>query len=84
MRLIDEQYTATPVHLHHEFVSPVAVMDWYRRYVLSWVLSITLDTPLCLEARAQAFAQGQPETTAVFSAIHSCQPPMLTSLPLIT
>ena len=79
-----KQCTPTLVRLHHRFVSLVDVMDECHRYVGVLVLSIILDTPLCLEARAQAFAQGQSETTAVFSAIHSCQPPMLTSLPLIT
>jgi hypothetical protein len=28
----------------------MAVMDWYSRYVLSWEISVTLDTSFCLDA----------------------------------
>jgi putative transposase len=36
-------------------------MDWFSRYVLSWVMSITLDVALCVEALEQAIRHGQPE-----------------------
>jgi putative transposase len=39
----------------------MAVMDWYSRYVLSWEISITLDTGFCLEALDRALQGGTPE-----------------------
>jgi putative transposase len=39
----------------------VAVLDWFRRYVLSWAVSITMDVGLCLEALDQALEVAQPE-----------------------
>ena len=43
------------------FVSLTAVMDWHSRYVLSWDLSITLDTEFCVTALDRALELGQPE-----------------------
>jgi putative transposase len=43
------------------FVYLVAVMDWFSRYVLSWAISITMDTAFCVEALDQALGQGHPE-----------------------
>ena len=40
----------TDIRLHGGFLSLVAVMDWFRRYVLSWAVSITMEVGLCLEA----------------------------------
>jgi putative transposase len=51
----------TDIRLQARFVYLVAVMDWFRRFVLSWALSITLDVAFCLEALEQALARGQPE-----------------------
>ena len=47
----------------------MAIIDWFSRYVLSWVLSVTLDGQFCLEALeqapgsgpGQALRQGRPE-----------------------
>lgn len=39
----------------------VAIMDWFSRYVLSWKVSITLDTSFCLEALEHALSQATPE-----------------------
>jgi putative transposase len=50
----------TYVRLQAGCVSLVAVRDWFRRYVWSWAVSITLDVPFCLEALEQALAWGQP------------------------
>ena len=33
----------TYIRLHGGFIYLVAVMDWFRRYVLSWAVSITMD-----------------------------------------
>lgn len=36
-------------------------MDWLSRYVLSWEISITLDTSFCLEALDRALRRATPE-----------------------
>jgi putative transposase len=36
-------------------------MDWYSRYVLSWDLSITLDTDFCVVALDRALEVRQPQ-----------------------
>ena len=41
---------STYIRLHGGFLSLVAVMDWFSRYVLSWAVSITMDVGFCLEA----------------------------------
>jgi len=44
------------------FVYLAAVVDWYTRRVLSWRLSITMDTAFCLEAVEEALARyGKPD-----------------------
>jgi putative transposase len=44
------------------FVYLVAVMDWFSRRVLSWRLSITMETDFCVEALREATEMyGQPE-----------------------
>ena len=40
----------TSIRLPGGFLSLVAVMDWFRRYVLSWAVSIPMDVGFCLEA----------------------------------
>lgn len=50
----------TYIRLAHGFVYLVAVMDWWSRYVLSWELSITLDTSFCLEALERALQRATP------------------------
>lgn len=39
----------------------MAVIDWFSRYVLSWEVSITLDTSFCLEALDRALQVATPE-----------------------
>jgi putative transposase len=51
----------TYVPMRRGFLYLVAVLDWYRRYVLAWALSNTLDALFCLEALEQALGSGQPE-----------------------
>jgi putative transposase len=52
----------TSIRLHQGFVSLVAVMDWFRRDVLSWALSVTLDVRFCREALTRALRHGsRPE-----------------------
>jgi len=44
------------------FVYLVAVMDWFSRRVLSWRVSITMETDFCVEALREATElHGQPE-----------------------
>ena len=44
------------------FVYLVAVMDWFSRRVLSWRLSIAMDTDFCVEALREAMERhGRPE-----------------------
>jgi transposase InsO family protein len=40
------------------FLSLVAVMDWFSRFVLSWELSNTMETGFCLSALEAAFRFG--------------------------
>jgi len=50
----------TYIRLRQGFVYLVAVMDWYSRYVLSWRISVSLDTAFCMEALNEALEQNQP------------------------
>ncbi len=52
----------TYIPMARGFVYLAAVMDWASRRVLSWRVSITLDSAFCLEAVAEALARyGRPE-----------------------
>ena len=42
------------------FLYLVLVMDWYRRYVLAWRLSNTMDASFCLDALEDASRKAQP------------------------
>lgn len=51
----------TYIRLQRGFLYLVAILDWFSRYVLSWSVSITLDSRFCLEALDAALAIAQPE-----------------------
>jgi len=51
----------TYVRMRHGFLYLIAIMDWFSRYVLSWLLSNTLDVHFCLEALDQALRITKPE-----------------------
>jgi putative transposase len=51
----------TYVRLRQGFVYLVAVMDWHSRYVLSWEISVTMETGFCLTALDWALRRGKPE-----------------------
>jgi putative transposase len=52
----------TYVPMAKGFVYLVAVMDWFSRRVLSWRVSITMDSDFCVEALKQAMEKhGRPE-----------------------
>jgi putative transposase len=52
------------------FLFLVAILDWYSRYVLAWMVSNTQDTAFCLEALEHALILGCPE---VFNSDQGCQ-----------
>ena len=52
----------TYIRLKQGFVYLVAVIDWHSRYVLSWGLSVTMESNFCVEALDQAIRQyGVPD-----------------------
>ena len=51
----------TYIRLNSGFVYLAAIMDWFSRYVLSWELSVSLDTEFCLSALDRALEYGRPE-----------------------
>jgi hypothetical protein len=51
----------TYIRLHGGFIYLVAVMAWFRRYVLAWAVSITMDVGLCLAALDHALEVARPE-----------------------
>ena len=51
----------TYIRLKGGFVYLTAVMDWGSRLVLSWELSITLETEFCLSALNRALSGSRPE-----------------------
>ena len=46
----------TYIPMRHGYLSLVAVMDWFSRYVLSWRLSNSIDVEFCLEALEEALS----------------------------
>jgi putative transposase len=60
----------TYIRLVSGFVYLVAIMDWFSRYVLSWELSISLDTAFCLTALERALREATPE---IFNSDQGCQ-----------
>jgi putative transposase len=52
----------TYIPMARGFVYLAAVIDWHRRRVLAWRLSISMDTAFCTEAVEEAIARyGKPE-----------------------
>ena len=52
----------TYIRLKQGFVYLVAIIDWHSRYVLSWGLSVTLESSFCVEALDQAILlHGKPD-----------------------
>jgi putative transposase len=51
----------TYIRMARGFVYLVAVMDWFSRFVLSWVLSLTMELDFCVEALKRALRRGRPE-----------------------
>ncbi|SRR5258708_16825079 len=51
----------TYIRLQRGFLYLVAVLNWFSRYVLSWEVSVTLDTSFCLAALDRALQVATPE-----------------------
>jgi len=51
----------TYVRLHSGYVYLVAIMDWFSRYVLSWEVSVTMESEFCISALDRALRTGRPE-----------------------
>lgn len=51
----------TYIALRNGFVYLAAIMDWYSRYVVSWILSNTLDSTFCVEMLEKALKYAKPE-----------------------
>ena len=51
----------TYIRMYHGWVYLAAVMDWFSRYVLSWEVSVTLESDFCVDALKQALSAGKPE-----------------------
>lgn len=60
----------TFIRLRNGFCYLTAVMDWYSRYVLSWELSLSLDSWFCVEAVKAALSLSEPE---IFNSDQGCQ-----------
>jgi len=50
----------TYIRLNHGFAYLVAVMDWHSRCVLSWELSLSLESGFCLSALKAALSVSRP------------------------
>lgn len=51
----------TYIRLSRGWLYLVAILDWYSRYVVSWALSDTLQTPFVIAAVESGFRQALPE-----------------------
>jgi putative transposase len=51
----------TYIRMYRGWLYLVAVMDWFSRYVLSWEVSVTLESEFCVSALEQALSFGRPE-----------------------
>lgn len=60
----------TYIRLRHGFAYLVAVMDWYSRWVVSWELSLSLETDFCVRALQQALEVSRP---GIFNTDQGCQ-----------
>lgn len=60
----------TYIRLRSGFCYLTAIMDWYSRYILSWELSLSLDSWFCVEALKTALSRSEPE---IFNSDQGCQ-----------
>jgi len=60
----------TYVRMYRGWLYLVAVMDWFSRYVLSWEVSVTLESEFCVSALQQVLGLSRPE---IFNTDQSSQ-----------
>jgi len=51
----------TYIRMKKGWIYLTAIIDWYSRYIVSWKISITLDTDFCTEALNESLLTGKPE-----------------------
>ena len=51
----------TYIRLQHSFAYLTVIMDWFSRYVISWELSLTLESSFCVRALKKALDISRPE-----------------------
>ena len=51
----------TYIRMYRGWLYLAAVMDWFSRYVLSWEVSVTLESEFCVSALKQALGLGNPD-----------------------
>jgi len=51
----------TYIRMYRGWVYLTAIMDWFSRYVLSWEVSVTLESEFCVWALKQALSLGRPQ-----------------------
>jgi putative transposase len=49
------------IRLLQGFVYLVVIMDWHSRYVLSWEVSVSLDSSFCMSTLEEALQVSRPE-----------------------
>lgn len=60
----------TYIRLQHHFAYLTVVLDWYSRYILSWVLSPSLESDFCIKALSTALTISTPD---IFNSDQGCQ-----------
>jgi putative transposase len=60
---VDQVWSAdiTYIRMYRGWLYLVAVIDWFSRYVLSWEISVTLESDFCVSALQQALSFGRPD-----------------------
>ncbi len=51
----------TYIRMNKGFIYLTVVMDWFSRYVISWRVSISLESDFCVEALEEALLTSKPE-----------------------
>jgi putative transposase len=64
----------TYIPMQRGFVYLCAVVDWFSRRILSWRLSITMETAFCIEAVEEALARYGKPTYSIRTRDRSSRP----------
>lgn len=51
----------TYIRMKKGWIYLTAIIDWYSRYIISWKISITLDTEFCTDALQESLQSKKPE-----------------------